>query len=158
MRSRVWIVLLAVLLSACGPDEKAGPGPAPDAFFFDSGGEHHIQGHGAWMVTASRDGRFQATHAVQGKETAYAEVELAPPARAILWATIDTAKLDTLVAPGRSGVPDEAVLTMRLRRGTGETIEVGIWQNDARRRLTLQPLLQELKIRIEETYGVKPVF
>jgi len=157
MKTALALLLAAALLGACG-DEAAPPGPPPDVFVFDSGGAHHIQGHGAWRVTASRDGRFQAVHDVRGDETVYDEVVLEPPARAILWAAIDSAGIDTLTASARAGVPDEAELTFRLERSTGETIEVQIWQNDARERLTLQPLLQELKIRIAETYGVRPVF
>ena len=157
-RYGVLIVLLALLPAACGGDETPEPGPASDVFFFDSGGAHHIEGFGAWQVTASRAGRFRATHDVRGDETVYDEVVLEIPVRAILWATIDRAQLEDLVVPERPGVPDETKLTFRLERGTGETVEVEIWQNDARRRLSLQPLLQELEIRIEETYGVKPVF
>ena len=50
------------------------------------------------------------------------------------------------------------VLPAAVPGGDGETFEVAVWANDARERLTLVPLLQELKIRIEATYGVKPVF
>ena len=158
MKHLAAIVLLSTLLCACGEGEAQGPSLPPDVFYFDAGGLSSIHEFGTWRVTASRDGRFHATHAERGRETAYDEVVLEPPVRAILWAAIDTAAIDTLRVAKRPGVPDEATLTFRLEKGTGETFEAAVWANDARERLTLVPLLQELKIRIEEISGVKPVF
>lgn len=152
------IVLLSTLLCACGEDEAQGPSLPPDVFYFDSGGAHHFEGFGAWRIMASRGGRFQASHEELGKDTNYDEVQLAPPERATLWAAIDAANLDTLTIPKRPGVPDEVQLVFRLEMSTGESFEVGIWRNDLREQLALQPLLQELRVRIEETYGAKPVF
>jgi len=158
MKTVLLLVLLLGLVAACGGDDATDVAADPDVFHFDSGGAHHIQGFGAWRVTASRDGSFQATHVVRGKESVYKEVVLDPTTRAILWATIDAAKLDDVVASERAGVPDESQLTLRLERSGKPPLELTLWANDARAQLGLQPLLQELRIRIFETYGVKPVF
>lgn len=149
-------LVIALLLVGCGGD--VDPGAPPDVFRFDSGGAHHLQGHGAWRVTASRDGRFAAVHDVRGAETVYDEVVLEPAVRAVLWSFIDKAGLETLSSSGRAGVPDESKLTFRLEKASGDTVEAEIWQNDVRENLPLQLLVQELKMRIAETYGVRPVF
>lgn len=154
-----YVILVSFLfLAGCGGEEVAEISPPPDRFLFDSGGAHHLEGYGAWRVTASRDGPFRAVHDVRGEETVYDEVVLEPPARAIFWSAVDRAGLDALRAVDRPGVPDETRLTFRLEKGAGETFETTIWQNDVRGRTNLEVLLQELKIRIEETYGVRPVF
>lgn len=157
MPLRIVALALAAALAGCGADPGAS-GTPPDLFRFDSGGAHHIQGYGAWRITASRDGRFAAVHDVRGAETTYDEVVLEPPVRAVLWAAIDAADLDALPSSSRPGVPDESRSTFRLEKGSGETVDVELWQNDVREHAALTALLQELKLRVAETYGVEPVF
>ena len=158
-RTLLLLVVLVGLVAGCGDD---GPAPVvlPGATFtFNSGGQGHIGGHGAWGVIATRAGTFAVTHFVRGEDpVTYPTVALSAEQRDPLWSAIDGANLAGIEVASRPGVPDEVRLTFGLSPDGGESVQLLIWQNDVSAHAGLGAILDQLRTLIEAHHGVAPVF
>lgn len=157
MRTTMLLLSALLLLGACG--EPTRPKPAVDATFaFDSGGAHHIEGYGAWQVTARRTGELAVAHQVRDDVRSYPPVSLPAAEQAAFWKLVDEAGLATLDVADRPGVPDESIYTFRLEVEGREPVAVKVWQNDLAKHPALVRLRDELRALIERHHGEKPVF
>ncbi|MDJ0523286.1 MAG: hypothetical protein QNJ90_14545 [Planctomycetota bacterium] len=157
---RMPALMLVLLLAApgCGGDADAPPAtPAFERFAFDSGGAHHIQGHGAWRVELLRGGKLVVAHDVRGKIKTYGPFDLTQREQDALWKVVAAADIENLRPDNRPGVPDESTYAFMVTTAKGETRAV-VWQNDLPKHAALGPLLTSLRALIEARCGKPPVF
>ncbi len=160
MRQSLLLLFVAscVLLAACGGPEESESAAPKRRFVFDSGGAHHLQGYGAWLVTLQEGGRFDAVHQIRDEKTPYAPAGLPAEQNTALWALIDAADLAKIAIAERPGVPDESLLGFRLAVEGAEPVEVEVWQNDLEKYPALMAIRDALRPVVEENTGVKPMF
>ena len=156
MRIPVPLFACLVLLAACG--DPGGPAVQPKVFTFDSGGAGHIEGHGAWRITATQGAAFATEHVVGKKLRGWEKKPLAEADEAALWKAIAAVDLAGMYVEDRPGVPDEVMYTFGLAQKGQMAVKVEIWQNDLAKHAGLAPLLAVLRKLVKAQTGEDPVF
>jgi len=113
-------------------------------FRFESGGSHHLEGHGAWTVSVDSARRLTASHDVRGDVREYGPAALSDADAVRLRAAIDAVSWSGLGAAGRPLVPGEVVFSFTV---DGRTYDVPSNDLDGR----LDELVRLLERLVAET-------
>ena len=123
---------------------------------FNSGGENHPSGYGAWYVRLCGDGSLLVVHSV-GEETKSRDAFVLTKYEArklfSLFCAVDIKRMETYIRPG---VPDEVRYSFSLKDGSG-VYNKSVWINDARKNTAIMALVAYLETIIEKYTGIKPV-
>ena len=125
---------------------------APLRFSFSSGGAHHFEGHGAWIVQLSANGAFSIAHDVRGVVKNYGSFSLAPEEHQRLWDLVFESGLTSINPAPRQGVPDEVMLSFALHQDQ-KSRSVNIWANDAAQIAELKALTDYIALLIKKHTG-----
>lgn len=153
-RFRVLILAcLSFLIFGCTPKSDSA---STREFSFSSGGAHHIEGYGEWIVTLDQDGNFAVKYNVSDVITDYGTFNLTPEENDSLWAQVKAANIDELKTSHRLGLPDEVQYTLSLTEN-GTRHEVQIWIGEVREIEALVKLVAQIGVLIEAYTGQQPV-
>ena len=143
-----------MLIISTGCVEK--PSDTKEYLEFDSGGEYHPSGYGAWNIRLCGDGSIIVSHAVGG-ETKSRDVFFLTTEESrnliSLFCAVDIKKMKSSTRPGE---PDEVLYSLGLRDGSG-TYNKSVWIDDAREDPAIMGLVDYLEVLVEKYSGQRPV-
>ncbi len=123
---------------------------------FNSGGENHPSGFGAWHVRLCGDGSLVVTHLVGGETKSRDVFMLTRDEARELFGFFCAVDIKRMKSSARPGVPDEVRYSFVLKDGSG-TYSRSVWINDARRDPAIVDLVAYIETLIEKYAGIKPV-
>ena len=127
-------------------------------FRFESGGRHHFQGYGEWIVEFTTKGQMKIQQFVGNNLKVDKEFTVKSPEKETLTKFISEFPLDRVYASTRPGVPDEPQLVFIIQKKTPlNPIEIRIWLNDATKIPFLKEFLNKIKDSIKIYIGTAPV-
>jgi hypothetical protein len=158
MKKYIIIFVAAATLLAFTPlsafSQTAGPDISKHDFEFDSGGEYHVQGHGAWHFRLS-DQSIAMTHRRNGKILLNKTYSLSKAEKNKLWELIYSLNLPALGSSTRKGQPDEVMYTFVYT--AKEKRKISIWIDDAAERKGMSKFITYLKDLVQKKTGKKAV-
>ena len=149
----VWAAILALASGVVSLRRQA----ELQAFEFSSGGAHHVEGHGKWIVVVDTYGALSVTHNVRGEVADYGSFSLTGQENSGLWKLIRAIEIESMESSDWPGVPEEVQYGFVLRH-QGLTHSASLWADDARESEGVVALVEQLAVLIEKLTGEKPVF
>ncbi|MFH1692236.1 MAG: hypothetical protein ABIC68_06725 [Candidatus Omnitrophota bacterium] len=124
-------------------------------FTFDSGGEYHSEGFGAWRIRLS-DQKVTITHSIRGKILLKSQHNLSLLENNKLWALVENMDLPSLKSSAREKIPSEVTYTFFYKKNEKE-YEISIWINDASKIKEIKEFVLFVKKLIQTKTGKEPV-
>ena len=160
----VALVVAAAVVTGGAPVWQAVAEDAPKpqetaeqpSFTFSTGGRHHFEGHGEWVVTLTDAGVMSVTHWVRDTKKQYGPYTLNERERADLKALVQRAESSGLESSTRPAVPDSVKWAVSFK-GTDGLTTYRIWEQDARKKAELRPLAARLGTLVRTHTKQRPV-
>lgn len=152
----VLLVLLStgILTTTAACVEK--PKDTEEYLEFNSGGDYHPSGYGAWYARLCGDGSLVVTHSVGGETKSRDVFMLTKREARDLFSLFCAVDIKRMKSPDRPGLPDEVRYSFGLKDGSG-TYNKSVWINDAGQDPAIMDLVGYLETLIEKYGGTKPV-
>jgi hypothetical protein len=126
------------------------------SFTFSTGGRHHFEGYGEWVVMLTEDGVMSVTHWVRDTKKRYGPYTLSERERADLKTFVRRAESSGLESSTRPAVPDSVKWTVSFKGKDGSTT-YRIWEQDAKKRPELRQLAARLGTLVRTYTKQQPV-